>query len=122
MRVLICGSRDWTDAELIRRVVARLPEDAIVIHGAARGADHLAERAALARGLVVYPFPADWTTYGKAAGPRRNQQMLDEGCPDVCVAFRLDGESRGTDDMIRRALADGVPVYVVDPRGRVRQA
>ncbi len=39
MHVLICGSRSWTDAEAIRREVEALPPDAVVIHGAAPGAD-----------------------------------------------------------------------------------
>lgn len=122
MRVLICGSRDWTDAALIRRVVARLPEGAVVIHGAARGADHLAGLAALDRGLRVEPYPAEWDRYGVAAGPIRNQWMLDDGQPDYVVAFRLPGKSTGTDDMIRRALAADVPVYVISPQGRVTKA
>ena len=29
----------------------------------------------------------DWATHGRAAGPIRNQAMLQEGKPDVVVAF-----------------------------------
>ena len=49
-------------------------------------------------------------TYGKAAGPIRNQQMLDEGKPDVVIAF--PGAS-GTADMINRAGLTNVPVVRV---------
>jgi hypothetical protein len=41
--------------------------------------------------------------------------MLDEGRPDRVIAFRMPGVSRGTDDMIRRARAAGIPVEVIGP-------
>lgn len=59
---------------------------------------------------VVVPvrvFKADWDKHGKAAGPIRNQQMLDEGKPDLVLAF---AGGKGTDDMCRRARAAGVEV------------
>lgn len=114
MRVLICGSRNWTDGDAIAQVVADLPNDCAVIHGAARGADSLADRWADFYGLVRYPFPADWAKHGRRAGPIRNQQMLDEGVPDEVIAFRKRGASPGTDDMIRRARADGVLVRIIE--------
>ena len=42
----------------------------------------------------------DWKKYGKKAGPLRNQQMLEEGKPDLVVAFP---GGNGTADMVRRA-------------------
>lgn len=58
-------------------------------------------------------FPADWSRHGKAAGPIRNQQMLDEGKPDIVVAItdKPLEESRGTADMVRRAQAAGIRTY-----------
>ena len=114
MRVLICGSRSWDDSDAVAIEIANLPNDAVVIHGAAPGADSLAGRWALFYGLVVYEYPADWAKYGRRAGPIRNQQMLDEGSPDEVIAFRKRGPSPGTDDMIRRARAEGLPVRVIE--------
>lgn len=51
MRVLVCGSRHWTDPAPIRAVLAALPADTVVVHGAAPGADTLAATLAKARGL-----------------------------------------------------------------------
>lgn len=88
-----------------------------LIHGAARGADALADEWAVqdgdSEGLTVEAYPAAWDKYGKRAGYIRNQQMLDEGDPDIVVAFRSAGESRGTDIMIDLAREAGVPTYVV---------
>lgn len=125
-RVLICGDRNWGVATSARDVVAlyqtavlhnfveSLPSDAIVIEGEARGADRAARGEAETRGLIVLRFPADWQRYGRAAGPIRNQQMLDEGKPTRCVAFHDDMEnSKGTADMVRRCRKAGVPVEVI---------
>lgn len=112
MRVLICGSRNWMDRDAIFHAVLGLPLDAAIIHGAAAGADTIADEAAEACKLVRYPYPADWQKHGRRAGPIRNQQMLDEGCPDLVIAFRKRGPSPGTDDMIRRARAEGLPVEI----------
>lgn len=82
----------------------------VVIHGAARGADTEAAWLARGRGLAVEAFPADWRKHGRAAGPLRNQRMLDEGKPDLVIAF---SGGKGTADMVRRAEAAGVKVVRV---------
>lgn len=113
-RVLICGDREWgllpRHREAMQRFIDSLPEGTVVIHGDARGADRMAGEMAEARGLRVLAFPADWSR-GKGAGPRRNQQMLDEGFPRR-VAYAHDDleNSRGTADMVRRSRLAGLPV------------
>jgi hypothetical protein len=74
----------------------------------------LAVCAAQACGYPFREFSADWQKFGKAAGPIRNQQMLDEGKPDLVIAFHEDLEnSKGTQDMINRAKVQGVPVRLI---------
>jgi hypothetical protein len=115
VRVLICGSREWTDGAAIRRELERLNGVVWVIEGGARGADALGEAAALALGIAVRHFPADWQRYGRAAGPIRNQRMLDEGKPDLVLAFHADlARSKGTADMVRRATKAGIQVRVFE--------
>lgn len=116
MRVLICGSRDWTDQSPIAVLIAglaQLDEPVTIIHGAARGADSIAGYYAKAWKMEVIEEPADWKTHGRSAGPIRNQKMLYEHVPDVVYAFRLDGESKGTNHMIQIARDAEVPTYVV---------
>lgn len=114
MRLLVCGGRDYADAETL---FARLDEFAsehpveLVIEGEAPGADTLAREWAVSRGIPVEKYPADWTTYGKAAGPIRNRQMLVEGKPDYVVAFPTN-PSRGTWNMVSQSREAGVPVIV----------
>lgn len=111
MRVLVCGGRDFTDFDKVCRVLdavhARRPIT-LLIHGAARGADTLAQRWADARGVQCMPFPADWEGLGRGhAGRVRNFTMLRDGRPQLVVAF--DG-GRGTTNMIIQSREAGVPV------------
>lgn len=88
------------------------PPGAVVIHGAARGADRIAGEIAAALGLEVVSYPARWREHGRAAGPIRNRQMLEEGKPDRVIAF-WDGRSKGTAHMVNLAKAAGLPVKIV---------
>lgn len=118
-RVLFYGSRTWTDVPMIRSAVADVYDadsDAVVIHGGATGADEIAGQAAEYLGLRVEVYRASWQAHGKAAGPIRNQQMIDQGKPTRAIGFRVEGESRGTDDMTRRLEAAGIPYVVRGPR------
>ena len=125
MKILICGSRHWTNYDSIISAVQRLvvkygKENITIIEGGAPGADSLARQAAIECGISYKEFPADWGRFGRKAGPIRNQQMLDEldvtesGGQDMVVAFHEDIEkSRGTRDMVNRARKNGVPVYIM---------
>jgi hypothetical protein len=62
-------------------------------------------------GIPVLSFPADWARFGRAAGPIRNQRMLDEGKPTLVLAFHNNiVESKGTKDMVKRARKAGIRV------------
>jgi YspA, cpYpsA-related SLOG family len=116
VRVLVTGSRVWDDRDLIRATLDGLEDVAAVIEGCASGADRMAEEWAADRGVVVYHHPARWSVYGRAAGPIRNLEMLDDR-PDLVVAFHSDlRHSRGTADMVSRARKRGVEVRVVSSR------
>ena len=123
---LVCGGRLYRDASQLDRVlsaaVERLDLDAIVQGGQVTidpetnekyGADHLAKQWALDHKLQCETFYADWNGLGKAAGPLRNQKMLDEAKPVGCIAFP---GGRGTYDMVRRVRAAGLPVHEISPR------
>jgi hypothetical protein len=108
-RILICGDRNYTDWIKIQEYLATLLKTTIIIHGDARGADSLAGNLATSLKMKVLKFPAEWDKYGKAAGPIRNQQMLDKGKPCLVVYFHKDIEnSRGTKDMIKLATDNGI--------------
>jgi hypothetical protein len=119
--VLICGSRGFRPEAFMRQAL----EVWTAKHGAPRevvegceptGIDWLAGHIVVPDvwpDTVVQHFPADWNRYGRAAGPIRNQQMLDEGAPDAVIAFSVNLESsRGTADMVRRSRNAGLHVWL----------
>ena len=75
----------------------------------AKGADTIGEQYAHERGYTVERFPADWQQYGKAAGPIRNRQMVDNA--DALIVF-WDGQSAGTRNMIMMAKKKGLAVRI----------
>ena len=116
MRILITGSRNWANRYALTTALAGLVgdiENAVIVHGdCPSGADAIADDMAAYWGWGVERHTADWGRHGKAAGPIRNQEMVDAGA-DICLAFPL-GESHGTRDCIRRAKAAGIPVQIFE--------
>ena len=96
-RVLVTGSRDWDEALTICGALSDVWQEhpgAILVTGACpQGADHIAEYWVKRWGGKIDLHPADWDTYGKAAGYRRNAEMVAAGA-DLCLAFIKNG-SRG---------------------------
>lgn len=123
VRILITGSRDWTDWHTIEVALRsaylkysglNLNKDIVVVHGGAPGADQLAAMLATRMGMQTEHHPADWHRHGKAAGPIRNREMVDAGA-DVCLAFPI-GASPGTRGCMKLAEQAGIPVDNVGDR------
>jgi len=116
VRIGVAGGRYFDDytkvvnAFRLLDVTATDPYGPVLVHGAAQGADSLADAIAASFGWSRERHPADWNRYGKAAGPIRNQEMVDSGL-DVLIAFP---GGRGTEDMVTRAKAAGVLVLRVE--------
>jgi len=122
MKVLVCGSRNWSAIAPIEARLMELPSDTLIIHGAARGADTIAGSIAIKLKLDVETYPAHWGQYGKGAGPIRNRVMLDQR-PDLVIAFCLDyATSKGTKDCIDEAVRRGIPTEIISPAGLPTQA
>lgn len=113
MKVLVCGGRGYKDVSRVFNTLFDLHRStpiACLIEGGALGADEWAAVWADNVGVERQKFKADWAALGKAAGPLRNQRMIDEGKPDLVVAFP---GGRGTADMVRRARKANIPIREV---------
>lgn len=110
MRVLVCGSRDWGDYGRIRRAMEQLPPGTVIIAGGASGADTMAARVARELKFRLEIYMAEWQRDGRAAGAIRNRRMLEEGRPDLVLAFYDPKKSKGTRNMVSIASAAKVKV------------
>lgn len=123
VRVIVAGTRTFSDYELLRsklddfvsKLKQKYPDkQAVIITGAAKGADQLGSLYARNHNIPLKEFPADWNTYGRAAGPIRNQQMLDYALHEIPILIVFwDGESRGTKNMMGIAKRQNVQTEVV---------
>lgn len=115
-KLLVCGSRTWDNYAVMRFRLSNLSKKMTLIHGDAKGADRMAAdiwtRIFKSRSI---PYPADWDKNGKRAGPIRNAYMLsDNRTIELVIAFSNDlSISKGTQDMVKKALKAKIPVEVI---------
>jgi hypothetical protein len=128
-KVIIAGGRDFDDYKLLKEkcdyLLVNLLDDIEIVSGRCStgkhtfdsldgikvyGTDGLGELYASEKGYPVKPFPADWATHKRSAGPVRNAEMVEYA--DFLIAF-FDGFSRGTEDIIKKAKEKGLKVAVV---------
>ncbi len=79
------------------------------IIAAAKGVDAMGEEWAERNVVAVKQFKVDWKTYGRAAVPKRNEQMADYAEALVVI---WDGKSKETANMIKNAEKNGLVVHV----------
>ena len=114
MRVLVCGGRDFWDDDWFYEVLNEINDTynfhnkiSLIIEGGAAGADAMAKGFAKVNDIPYETYEADWNTYGKSAGPIRNKQMLEEGKPDLVIAFP---GGKGTANMVKLAREANIEV------------
>ena len=122
------GGRDlaWPQqrvaAELLARSSGRLVH--LLLHGGARGADAAIGRAAQQLGWSSAVMPAQWERHGRAAGPIRNRELLQQaiakavahsspGCLTSVLVVAFPGGA-GTASLMREArrMASRSPVPI----------
>lgn len=114
MKTIIAGSRDITDYALLEQVIQESGFDiTTVLCGLARGVDMLGNQYANRHRLGIMYFKADWSTYGKSAGYRRNVEMSNNA--EACIIL-WDGISKGTKHMIDIAINKNLHLYVYNTR------
>jgi hypothetical protein len=113
-RLLVTGSRDWSDVEVIAtelQFIAKKYNNVVLVSGHAIGADRIAEDIAVGLGWVVEIHEPDWKLHGQSAGFKRNTTMLETDVQAV-LAFHKNN-SKGTADTIKKAKERKVPTRVL---------
>ena len=122
VRIIVCGSRTFrpceTAAHALDKIISQIRKekgdtDIEIVSGHARGADQYGEQYAKTHNLRMAVFPAQWDVYGKSAGYRRNETMLDYARKETALVVAFwDGQSKGTRHMIALAKQYGLKVRV----------
>lgn len=123
VRVLVTGSQDWPNPGLVWLVLdhaySEITGDGcqmMLVHGDCQnGADAQAQEWAdhmnsLGLGVMVLRHPADWKKYKKAAGHRRNAEMVKMGIY-ICLAF-IRNRSNGASHTASLAIERGIETYL----------
>lgn len=114
MRVLVCGDRAFSDRKLFFEVLHGLnPAPTTIIQDGESVTAELAGHWARDNGLVLETYSADWKNSGVLAGKIRNRRMLDEGRPELVLAFLANGRRS---DLSDRARAMGIEVLELPTR------
>lgn len=110
--ICICGGRTFVPKEddkiwLIKTLEGLKNKyiDIVIVEGGARGADQFGKTIALELQIPVKTFKADWNTYGKSAGFKRNSEMIKVS--DMLIWFP---GGNGTADSISKAKLKGIPI------------
>lgn len=116
MKIGIVGSRKFKSLNLVAELVEKLEDYVHVVSGGARGVDTVAAKIARYRGLQVTEIKPDYENNPRKLAPIiRNTQIIDMV---QSVAAFWDGESKGTEDAIRKAIASNKPVLIISPDGK----
>ncbi len=113
-RVVIAGSRNFTDYKLFSSIVdkylSRIKNEyeLIILSGHCVGTDLMAEKYARENRFALEIYPAEWDKYGRSAGPKRNKEMVEKA--DFAIAF--SSGSAGTESLIEFAVQKGIPTRI----------
>lgn len=115
--VWVAGGLEYENFNKIKRMLSSYPRGTVVMHGLARGADMLADQAAVELGHLRVRVPYHGPG-GKSGGPIRNRLLgsllsglRSEGYEVSMLAF---GGDRGTTDAIKVATSFGFDVKEID--------
>lgn len=119
MKVLITGDRTWKQEyrKPLKEVFEELQEARepieIIVGDCPTGVDDAVRTAAGEAKIKCRVFAADWQTHGKAAGPIRNKQMVEQK-PDLCIACHSDYQnSKGTKNCASQAIKAGITTVMI---------
>lgn len=113
MRIAVTGSRDWGNSALLRAILTAHRPVNLHVGDCPTGADRMARDWGRDEAYALHIYEANWGKLGLSAGPIRNRDMLDQGKPELVIAFKQREVSKGTDDCIKAARERNIPVLIV---------
>lgn len=112
MKTIIAGGRSFMPADIHIVWLDNLHEQYVfteIVCGKAKGADEFGEVWARMNNLSVKYFKAEWSLYGRSAGPRRNAEMAD-----YAEALVLFPGGKGSANMLSLAKSKSLQIFVFE--------
>jgi len=119
MRISVTGSREWDEIPKTVRIfksyeigLTDFEQPEWSVGDCPDGVDRIFTDWHQAwRGYDPKIYYADWDRHGRAAGPIRNAEMLDDFKPDLVIAFfKFGAGNRGTGGCVSLAGEREIPV------------
>ena len=114
-KIVVGGCRNYNDYEAFKshldEIIKNKNDEITIISGHCSGVDLMGERYAEENGFKIAIFLPEWEKYGRAAGPIRNEKMVNAA--DLVIAF-WDGKSKGTKSLIKYAEKQNKELVKVD--------
>jgi hypothetical protein len=115
-RVLVTGETLWTCRALaltiLRRLVARYGEDITVAHSGNPGVPTSFGIGCRQLGIKAEMPPLDW--HRGVDSLARNERLISTGADLCVVVHRSLATCESTKDCARRAIAAGIPTYLIE--------
>ena len=108
MKIAVIGGKDFSNKEAAKKVMLRMPKDAVILHGGRQGTDRICKAAAEQIGMKTKELRSDWKRYGKAADSIRDAEMI--GLADMLLVFP---GGRETEICVNRAQEKNIPTVII---------
>lgn len=130
MILIVTGCRNFTDHGFVFEQLDKYKTKGLemVYVGDASGVDYYTEQWCKVNDIPHKVYQAEWYKFGKSAGPRRNQKMLEAAINEAffdCKILRglaiWDYQSSGTSDCIRRMYKNSISVEIIPIDGAIER-
>lgn len=112
MQVVVCGSRSYTNKDLVYELLD-VCQPTEIVHGGSKGADSIAQQYAVDHNIEYTVFLPEWDVYGRGAGPVRNKMMIEYSNPD-CIILVFGSSGAGTNNTITLARKMKRAVFIAE--------
>jgi hypothetical protein len=115
LRVLVYGGRAYADREQLEAELDKFHAECPItclIEGGSTGTDQLAGEWARERGIATERYAAEWG-HCRQTSQNRNQHVIDQSQPQVCIAFPGEFGTRQMTACVHAAL---IPLLEIEAR------
>lgn len=115
MKIIVSGGRKYNNKALLFEALDQIHKDnkiTMIVNGGATGADFLSTMWAIENKVSYKIYKAEWDKYGKAAGFRRNKEMISSNMDATfLLAFPGGNGTNHAKDIAKMHFVEVIEVY-----------